>query len=446
MTKNSEILKSVEKSFTVSVNDMRRIVGDFHSEMEKGLAGSKGSLRMIPTYVDRPTGGEKGVFLAIDLGGTNFRILELELKGGGRSSVPRIMKFALEEKYITGDQKAFFGFIARCLKVFLKRYDKEAKRTVRDLGFTFSFPVRQSGVASGALVCWTKGFNVKGVVDHDVVGLLNEALARNGMSNIRIAALANDTVGTLVAKSYEDGACDVGVILGTGTNACYSEYILNITKWADRVSTHSGRMIINIEWGNFDKLARTPFDKYLDKESSNPGEQMMEKMVSGKYLGELARLVMNKFIDRGALFNGKRPPALNSFMGLKTEHISAIEGDGTKDLLKAGRTLEGLGVFNSTREDRMLAGKVCGIVSTRGARISAAAVAAVVTKIDPNLLRRHTIAIDGSVYEKHPGFSRHMKDALRQLLGSKASMIRPALVKDGSGKGAAIIAAVASAK
>ena len=87
--------------------------------------------------------------------------------------------------------------------------------------------------------------------------------------------------------------------------------------------------------------------------------------------------------------------------------------------------------------------RICRIISSRAARISAAAVAAVVTKMDPGLEHKHTVAIDGSVYEKYPGFSRGMKLAMREMLGKKASRIKMALAKDGSGVGAAIIAAAA---
>jgi hexokinase len=34
----------------------------------------------------------------------------------------------------------------------------------RELGFTFSFPVRQSSIASGTLIKWTKGFSIEDVV------------------------------------------------------------------------------------------------------------------------------------------------------------------------------------------------------------------------------------------------------------------------------------------
>ncbi len=46
------------------------------------------------------------------------------------------------------------------------------------LGFTFSFPCRQMGLAVGKLVTWTKGFKCDGVEGEDVVRLLHEAIAR----------------------------------------------------------------------------------------------------------------------------------------------------------------------------------------------------------------------------------------------------------------------------
>lgn len=44
------------------------------------------------------------------------------------------------------------------------------------LGFTFSFPCRQEGLASARLSTWTKGFTCSGVVNEDVVKLLQDAI------------------------------------------------------------------------------------------------------------------------------------------------------------------------------------------------------------------------------------------------------------------------------
>ena len=46
------------------------------------------------------------------------------------------------------------------------------------LGFTFSFPCKQEGLAVGRLVRWTKGFRCDGVEGEDVVKLLHDAIKR----------------------------------------------------------------------------------------------------------------------------------------------------------------------------------------------------------------------------------------------------------------------------
>ena len=49
------------------------------SEMDAGLASAgTSSLLMIPTHLTSvPTGQETGSYLALDLGGTNFRVLKV---------------------------------------------------------------------------------------------------------------------------------------------------------------------------------------------------------------------------------------------------------------------------------------------------------------------------------------------------------------------------------
>jgi hexokinase len=49
----------------------------------QGLASEGGSkLKMLLSYVDNlPTGDKKGLFYALDLGGTNFRVLRVQLGG-----------------------------------------------------------------------------------------------------------------------------------------------------------------------------------------------------------------------------------------------------------------------------------------------------------------------------------------------------------------------------
>lgn len=396
--KKLERLEDIEKELIISLPRMRRISKDFLSQMRKGLSEEKSSLKMLSAYVDRPNGFEKGRFIALDLGGTNLRVLEVELSGGGKIFKKAEKKIILQKKHLSGKSCVLFDFIAACLKGFIKE-NKISLKNPLFLGFTFSFPVQQTSLNRGILIHWTKGFSLKGVVGVDVVRLLEASLKKQGLFNLKVAALVNDTVGTLASRSYRDKHCDIGVILGTGTNACYRE----------RAKTKIAHTIINIEWGNFNLLPLTSYDLALDRLSENRGEQILEKMVSGMYLGRLAGLIFG----------------LKEF---KAEHISLIESGR---MILPGR-------------DKVLVKKICRLICLRAARIVAAALGAIVIKIDRRLERSHIVAVDGSLYEKHPYFAQDINCALRELFGKKSRRIKLVLTKDGSGLGAAIIAAVAA--
>ncbi len=438
------LLDNLEQEFAITAGQIKRFIKDFHSQMDKGLAGKKSSLEMLPAFVDRPSGKEKGKFIALDLGGSNFRLLQLELKGRGRIEKLAERKFVLKEKCIKGKGKDLFDFIAGCIKRFVK--EKGIAGTKKsNIGFTFSFPIRQAGIASGVLMYWTKGFCAEGVVGKDVVGLLNRALKEKGLHNIKVAALVNDTVGTLVARAYREPECDIGVIFGTGTNACYREKISRILKMKGR-KAKSAYMIINTEWANFNKINTTLYDRMLDKNSANPGDHILEKMISGMYLGEITRLVMLDLIKGGVLFNGKVRQALKVSWGIKTEYMSYIAADRTAGLVKTNSLFRKLGIKDSRRQDRQVVKKICNFISGRAAYLSAAALAAVILKIDPDLSRRHTVAVDGTVYEKYPGFANGINACLKSIFAKNSSKIKIKLTKDGSGIGAAIIAAVSNEK
>ena len=72
-----------------------------------------------------------------------------------------------------------FDYIASCIAGFVREHHLETKSL--PLGFTFSFPCRQEGLAVGKLVTWSKGFKCSGVEGKDVVALLHEAIKRNSV-------------------------------------------------------------------------------------------------------------------------------------------------------------------------------------------------------------------------------------------------------------------------
>ncbi|XP_038900315.1 hexokinase-3 isoform X7 [Benincasa hispida] len=82
------VLKELEEACETSVGRLKQVVDAMAVEMHAGLASEGGSkLKMLLTFVDNlPDGNEMGTHYALDLGGTNFRVLSIQLEGN-RSSI-----------------------------------------------------------------------------------------------------------------------------------------------------------------------------------------------------------------------------------------------------------------------------------------------------------------------------------------------------------------------
>lgn len=340
-----------------------------------------------------------------------------------------------------GPGEQLFDHIAACLGDFLISHN--LKGQTLPLGFTFSFPCEQKEIDKSILIRWTKGFNCSGVVDKDVVKLLREAIHRRGDYDIGSVAMVNDTVGTMMSCGYKDQSCEIGMIVGTGTNACYMEEIKNLK----RVEGEDGRMCINTEWGGFGddgclKDILTEFDVVVDKTSINPGVHTFEKMISGMYLGEIVRLLLVKMTEDKLLFEGQTSEELLTPESFKTEFMSEIEAkdnglENTQDILTK------MGLKCNVVDSRVVR-LICDTISTRSAHLCAAALATLATRIRVNRGLDHlktTVAVDGTVYKKHPSFSDKLQEKVRRL--APECDITFLVSEDGSGKGAAMVTAVA---
>jgi len=439
-----EILADMEELFVVSPTKLKEIVKHFIGELQKGLDHEGATVAMLPSFVtNRPTGKEKGSYLALDLGGTNFRVCEVYLEG--QSSVRlRQKKFTIPEDCKNADGEVLFDFLANSVESFLKDSGVSTDQDL-ELGFTFSFPVNQTALNAGNLLVWTKGFHCSNTEGKDVVEMLNQAFVRKGLK-VKVAALVNDTVGTLMSHAYNDPQTLVGVILGTGTNAAYVESANAIPKWTGG-EIKSNEMIINTEWGAFDNerkvLPWTKYDEQQDQEGTNPGRQTFEKMISGMYLGEIVRLVCKDLIDRKILFGGMSSPEMDTPGKFETAYMSRIERDHTSELTDTKMVLQDLlKIPYVAPRDRRIVRRICELIAIRAARLAACGVAAVVTKMN-RVDSGCTVAIDGSVYEHYPHFDNRMRDALHELFGMFSENVTLQLGKDGSGIGAAVIAALA---
>ncbi|MQL87270.1 hypothetical protein Taro_019813 [Colocasia esculenta] len=424
------ILRELEEKCAAPAAKLKQVADAMMVEMHAGLASEGGSkLKMIISFVDNlPTGDEDGLFYALDLGGTNFRVLRIQLGGRqGRVAKQEFEEVSIPPHLMVGSSHELFDYIASELAKFVSSegegFQLPAGRQ-RELGFTFSFPVRQTSISSGTLIKWTKGFSIEDTVGQDVVGELTKALERQGV-DMRVSALVNDTIGTLAGGRYYDKDVSVAVILGTGTNAAYVERANAIPKWHGLLPK-SGEMVINMEWGNFrsSHLPTTEYDNALDSESLNPGEQIYEKLISGMYLGEIVRRVLLKMATEATLFGDKIPPKLEIPFILR--YISS-----------------------TSLKTRKLVVEVCDVVAKRGARLAAAGVAGVLKKLgrdvapkDGSELQRTVVAMDGGLFEHYTIFSECLESTLKGLLGEEvSSAISIVHANDGSGLGAALLAA-----
>ncbi|WCJ35109.1 Hexokinase-2 chloroplastic [Euphorbia peplus] len=448
------ILTKFQQECATPLPVLRHVADAMTADMRAGLASDGGSdLKMILSYVDHlPSGNEKGLFYALDLGGTNFRVLRVQL--GGKEE--RVVATEFEQVSIPQDlmfstSEELFDFIASKLENFAQKEGGKfhlPHGRKREIGFTFSFPVKQISIDSGLLIKWTKGFAVSGTAGRDVVACLNEAMERRKL-DMRVSALVNDTVGTLAGSRYWDDDVVAAVILGTGTNACYVERVDAIPKLQGQKSS-SGRTIVNTEWGAFSNgIPLTVYDRDMDAASINPGEQIYEKTISGMYLGEIARRALLKMAEEG-LFGSSVPQKLSVPFALRTPDLCAMQQDNSADLQNVGSILYDVVGAESSLSSRKIVVEVCDAIVERGGRLAGAGIVGILQKMEEDSKgfifgKRSVVAMDGGLYEHYPQYRKYLKDAVSELLGlemSKNIVIEHS--KDGSGIGAALLAATNS--
>ena len=441
-------LNELQELLTVSPDTLKKITEHFIGELEKGLSKQGGNIPMIPGWVlDFPTGKEKGDYLAIDLGGTNLRVVLVKL-GGNRDFDTTQSKFALPETMRTATSDELWTFIAECLKKFVQEEFPQGCTKPLPLGFTFSYPASQKSINTGVLQRWTKGWDIDGVEGHDVVPMLQKAIEKVGVP-INVVALINDTTGTLVASMYTDAETRMGLIYGTGCNGAYYDVVSDIPKLEGKMPSdvdQSAPMAINCEYGAFDNelvvLPRTKYDILIDKQSPRPGQQSYEKMISGYYLGEVLRLILLDLAkEKKLIFKGQDLSKLETEFILDTSFPSRIEEDPFENLSDTAELFQKELGIQTTSPERKIIRRLAELIGERSARLFVCGIAAICKKRG---YKTAHCAADGSVYNKYPGVKERTAKALRDIFEweTKEDLITIVHAEDGSGVGAAVIAAL----
>jgi hexokinase len=316
--------------------------------------------------------------------------------------------------------RELFAFLATQIELFLRTHHEDhlekhvsRRQTVstpegyRDehiyrLGFTFSFPVHQIGINKGTLIRWTKGFNIPDAIGQDVCALLQKEIDLLHLP-VKVAALVNDTVGTLMARSYTSPGKTttlLGAIFGTGTNGAYVEKLSRITKPLEgEYDKTTGEMVVNTEWGSFDNglkvLPNTIYDQILDKDSVNPGIQMFEKRISGMFLGEILRIALVQLMKNPAspLFHDENS-SQNDYHSVTTvpetaplfkqwavdSSILSIAEESSSATLAGLRQAiyKQLGVNAASLEDAQAVKQIAHAIAKRAARLAGVALGAII--------------------------------------------------------------------
>lgn len=439
-----------EKIFHLSPNKLREITKHFISELDKGLSKDGGNIPMIPSWVmDYPTGKETGEFLAIDLGGTNLRVVLVDLKGNHEFDTTQSKYKLPSHLRTTSNYMELWDFVAECLKAFLDDQFPDGISTSFPLGFTFSYPASQEKINEGFLQRWTKGFDIPGVEGKDVVIMLQAAIKKLGIP-IEVVSLINDTVGTLVASLYSDANTKMGVIFGTGINGAYYDVVSSVGKLKGRLPddiTADSPIVINCEYGSFDNehlvLPRTKYDILIDEESPRPGQQAFEKMTSGYYLGELLRLIILDLHGKGIILQNTDISKLKVPFCMDASYPARVEDDPFENLDETDTLFNKEFGIETTLQERKLIRKLSEFIGQRAARLSVCGIAAVCQKRGYETAH---IAADGSLFNKYPRFASRTAAGLRDIYDWQMSRSEYPIVivaaEDGSGVGAAVIAAL----
>lgn len=213
-------------------------------------------------------------------------------------------------------------------------------------------------------------------------------------------------------------------------------------------------MLLNTEWsisGTAPALEpyMTEWDRQLDAENEKPGFQPFEEMVSGRYLGEIVRLVL---LDLFAAYSGRLPAKMYCPYGVETKLCAdvetALDDSEVLAILQEYFTPEEVLPASWNLQTAAKFKRVCGRVSTRAAALVAAATVGVLGV--NNELSADGVEIvvgyTGTVLEKYPGFKVRCEGFMQEIVGkrieAKGKTVRLVEAKDGGILGAAVLAAM----
>jgi hexokinase len=422
---------------------------------------------MLPSFNHTlPTGQEHGTYLAVDLGGSTLRVALVELAGRSQANEGlKIVHMSVEPindmvRRLPGTQ--FFDWMAEKIANMLSKCPNNDGHSAEPLpvGLSWSFPVEQTSPRGGKVQGMGKGFCCAQTTAGQDLGELIVAACRGQGLNLRVAALINDSCATLLSRAYSEPSTSMSLILGTGTNMAVHLPVscLGKSKLRDRDAewlSQAEKVTINTELSMFGKdiLPETRWDDHLNRHHVLPNFQPLEYMTTGRYLGEILRLIIAEAVQTADLFGGHFPSSLLEPYSLDTALLAVVEEDYSSNFVKSGAYLHkalDLHMAPSLADMRFLR-VVVESISTRAAAYMAIAIHAL-WAVERRASRavapsKTTIACNGAVIERYPRFKSRCQDFIAEIVecDTEAALQRSEVLLQMAGEATILGAAVAVA-
>lgn len=398
---------NIARYFYLTDERLQQISRDFAADMERALCGQPGAtVSALKSHVSLPGGDERGVYLALDFGGTNARAARIRLLGRHcyliEKKVCQPLRLPGQYDYLSSATTAgeLFDFLARLVGQVV--HGQQAYT----LGHTFSFAIERQGLRDGRLLSWSKEIAVPGVEGEWVNAMLKQALARQGLRAVEPVALVNDTTALLLSAAYTLERVRLGLVCGTGFNACY-----------------------------YGGLIRNRWDKAVDALSAQPGQHRMEKMTGGAYAAEIFRQTLLSY------FKTRQLPV---FSTAAMNDIISCDND-SQCRLKMGQLWNRIVRPDEVRPVR----NIGAAIFVRAAQLAGAVSCGILRHLyGGEAVPAQSVAVDGSLLEHVRGALFMMEDAMQACQNEGVSRekqipVDPVLIQDGPLVGAAVAAAIA---
>ncbi|KAE8694056.1 putative hexokinase-like 2 protein [Hibiscus syriacus] len=431
--KCQRIMRKFARECATPVPKLWQVANAMASDMAASLSSSdeaKTSLNMVVSYVSPLLTGidEKGMYYGLNMKQTTFSIVCGRLLGKNEPIIDlHVEDVSIPPNVMIGTSEELYDFIALEIAKFVSAHPENHDETPgspesdKKLGFTLSCAEDKSTAISGSVITLKK-FSADATGENEMVTGLNQALEKHGL-NFRVHALVDDIVGNLAGGRYYDKDCVAAITLGKGSNAAYVDAAQLAPRWHNSLPK-KGEIVISMEWGNFNSchLPITQYDSSLDAASSNPGNRIFEKLISGVYLGEIVRRVLLWMAQDAALFGQSVPPKLLIPYLLRSPDMAAMHQDTSEDReVVHEKLMEVFGITNLTPMATEIVAEVCDIVTERGARLAAAGAVAIVKKLGRIDNRRSLIIMEGGLYDHYRIFRNYLHSGVWEMLGNELS-------------------------